>query len=133
MAHTKAQGSSSNGRDSHGQRLGIKRYGSQFVNAGEIIVRQRGTKFLPGTNVTRSSDDSLFARVAGIVTFEWVTRGKKQVSVYPKETVDEYIDRVSMFIESSGKEYKSHYAVLLSWMRRDGVRTNKEAERKVLT
>ena len=84
MAHTKAQGSSSNGRDSHGQRLGIKRYGSQFVNAGEIIVRQRGTKFLPGTNVTRSSDDSLFARVAGIVTFEWVTRGKKQISVYPK-------------------------------------------------
>lgn len=84
MAHTKAQGSSSNGRDSHGQRLGIKRYGSQFVNAGEIIVRQRGTKFLPGTNVTKSSDDSLFARVAGIVTFEWVRRGKKQVSVYPK-------------------------------------------------
>ncbi len=84
MAHTKAQGSSSNGRDSHGQRLGIKRYGSQFVNAGEIIVRQRGTKFLPGTNVTRSSDDSLFARVAGVVTFEWVKRGKQQFSVYPK-------------------------------------------------
>ena len=84
MAHTKAQGSSSNGRDSHGQRLGIKRYGSQFVNAGEIIVRQRGTKFLPGTNVTRSSDDSLFARVSGIVTFEWVRRGKQQISVYPK-------------------------------------------------
>lgn len=84
MAHTKAQGSSSNGRDSHGQRLGIKRYGSQFVNAGEIIVRQRGTKFLPGTNVSRSSDDSLFARVSGIVTFEWVRRGKQQISVYPK-------------------------------------------------
>ena len=84
MAHTKAQGSSSNGRDSHGQRLGIKRYGSQFVNAGEIIVRQRGTKFLPGTNVARSSDDSLFARVSGIVTFEWVRRGKQQISVYPK-------------------------------------------------
>ena len=84
MAHTKAQGSSSNGRDSHGQRLGIKRYGSQFVNAGEIIVRQRGTKFLPGTNVTRSSDDSLFARVSGVVTFEWVRRGKQQISVYPK-------------------------------------------------
>ena len=84
MAHTKAQGSSSNGRDSHGQRLGIKRYGSQFVNAGEIIVRQRGTKFLSGTNVTRSIDDSLFARVAGIVTFERVTRGKKKISVYPK-------------------------------------------------
>jgi len=84
MAHTKAQGSSSNGRDSHGQRLGIKRFGSQFVNAGEIIVRQRGTKFLPGTNVSKSSDDSLFARVSGIVTFEWAYRGKKQVSVYPK-------------------------------------------------
>ena len=84
MAHTKAQGSSSNGRDSHGQRLGIKRYGSQFVNAGEIIVRQRGTKFLPGTNVSRSSDDSLFARVSGIVTFEWVRRGKQQISVYPQ-------------------------------------------------
>ncbi len=90
MAHTKAQGSSSNGRDSHGQRLGIKRYGSQFVNAGEIIVRQRGTKFLPGTNVSRASDDSLFARVSGIVTFEWVKRGKQQISVYPKgaETKD---------------------------------------------
>ena len=84
MAHTKAQGSSSNGRDSHGQRLGIKRYGSQFVNAGEIIVRQRGTKFLPGTNVSRASDDSLCARVSGIVTFEWVKRGKQQISVYPK-------------------------------------------------
>lgn len=84
MAHTKAQGSSSNGRDSHGQRLGIKRYGSQFVNAGEIIVRQRGTKFLPGTNVSRSSDDSLFARVSGIVTFEWAKKGKQQISVYPK-------------------------------------------------
>ena len=86
MAHTKAQGSSSNGRDSHGQRLGVKRYGSQFVRAGEIIVRQKGTKFLPGPNVTRASDDSLFARVDGIVTFEWAYRGKKQISVYPKET-----------------------------------------------
>ena len=86
MAHTKAQGSSSNGRDSHGQRLGVKRYGSQFVRAGEIIVRQKGTKFLPGTNVSRASDDSLFARVDGIVTFEWAYRGKKQISVYPKET-----------------------------------------------
>lgn len=88
MAHTKAQGSSSNGRDSHGQRLGVKRFGSQFVRSGEIIVRQKGTKFLPGTNVTRASDDSLFARVDGIVTFEWAYRGKKQISVYPKETAE---------------------------------------------
>ena len=86
MAHTKAQGSSSNGRDSHGQRLGVKRFGSQFVHAGEIIVRQKGTKFLPGTNVTRASNDSLFARVDGIVTFEWAYRGKKQISVYPQGT-----------------------------------------------
>jgi len=86
MAHTKAQGSSSNGRDSHGQRLGVKRFGSQFVHAGEIIVRQKGTKFLPGTNVTRASNDSLFARVDGIVTFEWAYRGKKKISVYPQGT-----------------------------------------------
>jgi len=85
MAHTKAQGSSSNGRDSHGQRLGVKRYGSQFVNAGEIILKQRGTRILPGVNVSRASDDSLFARKSGIVTFEWAKRGKQQVSVYPAE------------------------------------------------
>ena len=82
MAHTKAQGSSSNGRDSHGQRLGVKRYGSQYVNAGEIILKQRGTKILPGNNVSRASDDSLFARISGIVTFEWAKKGKQQVSVY---------------------------------------------------
>ena len=85
MAHTKAQGSSSNGRDSHGQRLGVKRYGSQYVNAGEIILKQRGTRILPGVNVSRASDDSLFARKSGIVTFEWAKRGKQQVSVYPVE------------------------------------------------
>lgn len=82
MAHTKAQGSSSNGRDSHGQRLGVKRYGSQYVNAGEIILKQRGTKILPGKNVSRATDDSLFARISGIVTFEWAKKGKQQVSVY---------------------------------------------------
>lgn len=85
MAHTKAQGSSSNGRDSKGQRLGVKRYGSQYVNSGEIILKQRGTKILPGNNVSRASDDSLFARASGIVTFEWAKRGKQQVSVYPKQ------------------------------------------------
>ena len=84
MATSKSQGSSSNGRDSHGQRLGVKRYGSQFVNAGEIILKQRGTKILPGKNVSRASDDSLFARVSGIVTFEWAKKDKQQVSVYPQ-------------------------------------------------
>ena len=86
MAHTKAQGSSSNGRDSHGQRLGVKRYGSQYVNAGEIILKQRGTKILPGNNVSRASDDSLFARISGIVTFEWAKKGKQQVSVYAQKS-----------------------------------------------
>lgn len=84
MATSKSQGSSSNGRDSNGQRLGMKRYGGQFVNAGEIIVKQKGTKFLPGVNTSRSSDDSIFARKAGIVTFEWAKKDKKMISVYPK-------------------------------------------------
>ena len=83
MASTKAQGSSSNGRDSQGQRLGMKRYGGQTVKAGMILVRQRGTKFLPGVNVGRGKDDTLFATAAGIVTFEWAKKDKKQISVYP--------------------------------------------------
>ncbi|XRK14732.1 large subunit ribosomal protein L27 [Elusimicrobium posterum] len=85
MATSKSQGSSSNGRDSNGQRLGVKRYGNQFVNAGEIILKQRGTKILPGTNVSKATDDSLFARKAGIVTFEWAKKDKQKVSVYSKE------------------------------------------------
>ena len=83
MAHTKAQGSSSNGRDSHGQRLGTKRYGGQTVLSGMIIVRQRGTKILPGINVGRGKDDTLFAKKDGVVTFEWAKKDKKRVSVYP--------------------------------------------------
>ena len=69
MAHTKAQGSTQNGRDSHGQRLGVKRYGGEKVIAGAIIVRQRGTKFLPGLNVGRGKDDTLFALADGTVSF----------------------------------------------------------------
>jgi len=84
MAGTKSQGSSTNGRDSHGQRLGVKRYGSQNVKAGEVLVRQRGTKFLPGLNVGKGSDDTLFSKVTGVVKFEWVKRNKKQISVYPQ-------------------------------------------------
>ncbi len=81
MAHTKAQGSSSNGRDSNGQRLGVKRYGGQKVKAGMVIVRQRGTKFLPGENVGRGKDDTLFATAEGSVQFEWAYKDKKRVSV----------------------------------------------------
>lgn len=83
MAHTKAQGSTTNGRDSHGQRLGVKNYGGQLVKAGMILVRQRGTKFLPGLNVGKGKDDTLFSKADGIVTFEWVKKGKKQISVHP--------------------------------------------------
>ena len=83
MAHTKAQGSSSNGRDSHGQRLGVKAFGGEKIHAGAIIVRQRGTKFFPGMNVGLGSDDTIFAKISGVVKFEWHKKGKKQVSVYP--------------------------------------------------
>jgi large subunit ribosomal protein L27 len=69
MAHTKAQGSSRNGRDSASQRLGIKRYGGQLISAGSIIVRQRGTKFKPGLNVGIGKDDTLFAKIKGVVKF----------------------------------------------------------------
>lgn len=82
MAHTKAQGSTGNGRDSHGQRLGVKLFGGQKALAGMIIVRQRGTHFLPGINVGRGKDDTLFAKIAGTVTFEWAKKDKKRISVY---------------------------------------------------
>lgn len=86
MAGTKSQGSSVNGRDSNAKRLGVKRYGRQAVNAGEILVRQRGTKFLPGNNVGRGGDDTLFAKISGEVKFEWVMKGKQKISVYPLAT-----------------------------------------------
>jgi large subunit ribosomal protein L27 len=81
MAHKKGVGSSKNGRDSNAQRLGVKRFGGQVVKAGNIIIRQRGTKFHPGFNVGRGGDDTLFAKVDGEVKFE--IRGKRKVvSVY---------------------------------------------------
>ncbi|MGA9885078.1 MAG: 50S ribosomal protein L27 [Candidatus Acidiferrales bacterium] len=70
MAHKKGGGSSTNGRDSQGQRLGVKRFGGQFVTGGSILIRQRGTRFKAGKNVGRAKDDSLFARVDGVVRFE---------------------------------------------------------------
>ena len=82
MAHKKAGGSSRNGRDSASQRLGLKRGDGQLVNAGTIIVRQRGTKFHPGNNVGIGKDDTLFAKIDGHVKFERKDRKRKQVSVY---------------------------------------------------
>ena len=80
MAHKKGGGSSKNGRDSQSQRLGIKRYSGETVNAGTIIVRQRGTKFHPGINVGRGKDDTLYARTQGIVIFNR-KRGRKLVNI----------------------------------------------------
>jgi large subunit ribosomal protein L27 len=83
FAHKKGVGSSRNGRDSESKRLGPKRADGQFVLAGNILVRQRGTKIHPGTNVGIGKDDTLFATVDGVVRFERLGRDKKQVSVYP--------------------------------------------------
>jgi large subunit ribosomal protein L27 len=83
MAHKKGTGSTRNGRDSNAQRLGVKRFGGQGVRAGNILVRQRGTRFHPGNNVGRGSDDTLFALIDGVVTFERRGKHRKKVSVYP--------------------------------------------------
>jgi large subunit ribosomal protein L27 len=82
MAHKKAGGSSKNGRDSNGQRRGIKRYGGEAVKAGSIIVRQLGTRIHPGENVGMGRDYTLFAKIDGLVTFERYGRSRKKVSVY---------------------------------------------------
>lgn len=82
MAHKKGVGSSRNGRDSNAQRLGVKTYGGQQITAGTIIIRQRGTRILPGENVGMGKDNTLFALIDGKVTFERKGRDKKQVSVY---------------------------------------------------
>ncbi|KAB2878535.1 50S ribosomal protein L27 [bacterium] len=83
MAHKKGLGSTKNGRDSHGQRLGVKRYSGEVVLAGNIIVRQRGTKFHLGKNVGIGSDDTIFSLIDGVVKFEPKDKTRKKVSVYP--------------------------------------------------
>lgn len=83
FAHKKGAGSSKNGRDSESKRLGVKSADGQFVLAGNIIVRQRGTKIHPGNNVGKGGDDTLFAKIDGVVRFERVGKDKKRASVYP--------------------------------------------------
>ena len=83
MAHKKAGGSSSNGRDSNAKRLGVKRYGGELVTSGSILVRQRGTRIRPGTNVGLGNDYTIFAKLDGQVKFEWAAKGRRRVSVYP--------------------------------------------------
>ncbi len=82
MAHKKGVGSSRNGRDSNPQYLGVKRFDGEMVNAGTIIMRQRGTRVHPGTNVGKGSDDTLYAKITGVVKFERKDKTRKQVSVY---------------------------------------------------
>lgn len=84
MAHKKGVGSSRNGRNSNPKYLGVKKFGGERVLAGNILVKQRGTRFHPGKNVRRASDDTLFATVAGVVKFENKDKLRKQVSVYPE-------------------------------------------------
>jgi large subunit ribosomal protein L27 len=86
MAHKKGGGSSKNNRDSESKRLGVKRFDGQVVSGGSILVRQRGTKFFPGRNVGRGSDDTLFAKISGKVRFERVRGTRRQISVYPEST-----------------------------------------------
>ena len=85
MAHKKGQGSSRNGRDSNSQRLGVKRFGGELVTGGSILVRQRGTKFKPGVNVGIGKDDTLFAKVTGIVQFQDKGRTGRFISIQPVE------------------------------------------------
>ena len=84
MAHKKGGGSSSNNRDSEAKRLGVKKFGGEWVRSGNIIVRQRGTKFHPGENVGMGKDYTLFATIDGYVKFEFGSQGRKRVSVYPE-------------------------------------------------
>ena len=84
MAHKKGGGSSRNGRDSKSKRLGIKKFGGEAVRSGNILVRQKGTKFHPGINVGMGRDYTLFAVADGFVKFEAISRGRKRVSVYPE-------------------------------------------------
>jgi large subunit ribosomal protein L27 len=86
MAHKKGVGSSRNGRDSNSQRLGVKRFGGQLVSGGSILVRQRGTKFKPGLNVGIGKDDTLFAKVTGVVKFEDKGHSGRFISIQPQET-----------------------------------------------
>ena len=83
MAHKKGSGSTKNGRDSNSQRLGVKKYGGEQVIIGNILVRQRGTKFKPGYNVKKGKDDTLFATINGIVKFETINKKNRKISVYP--------------------------------------------------
>ena len=85
MAHKKAGGSTNNGRDSNAKRLGVKKFGGESVTSGAIIIRQRGTRIHPGNNVGLGRDYTIFAKMDGLVKFEWAAKGRRRVSVYPAD------------------------------------------------
>jgi large subunit ribosomal protein L27 len=86
VAHKKASGGTKGNRDSQPKRLGVKKYSGQSVKSGNIVVRQRGTRLLPGNNMGVGKDHTLFALTEGVVKFEWAAKGRRKVSVYPAET-----------------------------------------------
>ena len=93
MAHKKGGGSTRNGRDSNSKRLGVKRFGGEFVNAGSILVRQRGTKIKPGENVSVGRDHTLFATATGLVMYETIRDGQKRVSVVSQHAMETAADK----------------------------------------
>ena len=103
MAHHKGQGSTDNGRDSESKRLGIKRADGQLVLAGNILYRQRGTKIHPGTNVGIGSDDTLYAKVTGIMKVERMGRDKKKISVYPQVEAKK-VEKATKKVQTAKKE-----------------------------
>ena len=106
MAHHKGQGSTDNGRDSESKRLGIKRADGQLVTAGNILYRQRGTKMHPGTNVGIGSDDTLYAKVTGIMKVERLGKDKKKISVYPQAEVKANVKKKDKKETTSKKKKK---------------------------
>ena len=127
MAHKKGASSSRNGRDSAAQRLGVKRYGGQVVSAGEIIIRQRGTKFHPGDLVGRGGDDTLFALVEGAVEFGY-TKGRKVVNVVPAEVVAQTKGpkiRIHKFKNKTGYHKRQGHRQPLTQVKVTGIKSGK--------
>lgn len=122
MAHKKGTGSTRNGRDSNSKRLGVKRYGGQLVTAGSILVRQRGTKFHPGNNVGRGKDDTLYARIEGVVKFEYRKKGQQKISVYSEE----YFEQATGEIHKTKNKKKGKKLSQTQITVNDNINKNKE-------
>ena len=124
MAHHKGQGSTDNGRDSESKRLGIKRADGQLVKAGNILFRQRGTKMHPGTNVGIGSDDTLYAKVTGIMKVERLGRDKKKISVYPN------IEKANVKVENKNEKSTETKKVSTAAKKTATEKSTKTAEKK---